>query len=427
MHRLMAVILLFCMLVSMLSACSSDAREIDDLAYIVAIGIEKGVTDKGRLTVEFPTMHDQTSGGTSVSTGSSTGGQGGYETVTVDAPSFYAGMDLLDTIMPRHINFQHIKFIVISEELARSGLVGEFLAPLIRFREVRRTTNVLVSRCSPMDFLKANKPLIGSAASKAMDDLLAAPSDTGYFPLVSLNDFYDDLKATYNQPIATLASLNTDNNFKQQGSKWGTEFKPAGEEYAGEIPKTGGSKIELFGTAVFDGDMMVGELNGEETRLMLMARGEYENGKFTIQDPEKPELVVPLEIRPARKPEIKIKLQNDKPIINLTLYLEGDILAIQSRINYESKDLKPLLEKSFEAYIKTRLDNLMGKCKTLKADVFKFGFVAARQFFTIQEWEKYNWISQFEKAEINTNVRFVIRRTGTMMRSSHIITTKGKE
>ncbi len=68
----------------------------------------------------------------------------------------------------------------------------------------------------------------------------------------------------------------------------------------------------------------------------------------------------------------------------------------------------------------------MEKCINLKTDIFGFGHVAARQFLTIEEWEEYNWIKQFQNAEISTEVNFTIRRTGTQLKSSPIITSEGK-
>ncbi|MGE5631875.1 MAG: Ger(x)C family spore germination C-terminal domain-containing protein [Caulobacteraceae bacterium] len=172
---------------------------------------------------------------------------------------------------------------------------------------------------------------------------------------------------------------------------------------------------------------MVGKLTGEESRLMQMAAGEFKMGFFTMQDPKEPSLIVPFEVRQRKKPKVTVKFEGDKPIIHLKLELDGDVMSIQSRINYEQLELKQLLEKAFEKQIKDSLDKLMEKSKNLKIDIFGFGQVAARHFLTIQEWEKYNWMKKFQKAEITTEVEFIIRGTGTQLKSSPIISTEGKE
>jgi len=406
----------------MLTACH-DAHETDDFAHVLAVGIDKGISNKWRITVQFATLKE--SGG---SKSQVTGGyetvemqeQDGYAAITIDAPSFYGGVSMINSILPRKLNFMHTKLLVLSEDIAKSGLVGEYLAPIARYREIRRNVRVLISKGQAYEFIKENKPFFGKTLSKSMEQIVQECSNTGFFPNITLGDFYNDIKSTYNQPIAILASAVDGSSFKEKGSFWGDAFKSEGDYVAGQLPRTGGNKIELFGTAVFNGDIMVGELNGDETRLMLMARGQFKRGFFTMPDPMIPELIVPIDVRLSRKPLVKVRFEGNKPIISLKIRLEGDLLAVQSRINYESKDLKPVLEKAFEQYIKDELNKLIEKCKGLKADVFRFGGTAARQFDTIEDWEQYNWNEQFENAEINTEVDFDLRRTGTMLKSSPI-------
>lgn len=438
MHKKLLLIIVFSFSLLLFCGCT-DTHEVDDLAHVFSIGIDRGISNKWRLTVQVFTMKeggskDQSSGGGgSEKEGSGDSGgtkkqeQDGYATITIDAPSFFGGISMINSILSRRLNFMHAKFLVISEDLAKGGLAGEYMAPIARYRQIRRNTHVLISKKSAKEFIENNKPFFGKALSKSMELLIQESKTTGFIPDVTLDDFYDDIKSFYNQPIAILASPTDDNSFKEEGELWGDIFKSEGDYVAGEVPKSGGNTVELFGTAVFDGDTMVGELNGDETRLMLMARGEFKRGFFTIQDPKVPELIIPLDVRPSRKPKIKVQFKDDIPIINLKINLEGDLLAVQSGINYESNELKPLLESTFEQYIKNMLDELIEKCQKLNTDVFKFGGSAVRHFATIEEWEKYNWIKQFEKAEVNTEVDFVIRRTGSMMRTSSIINKEGKE
>ncbi|MGE5632790.1 MAG: Ger(x)C family spore germination protein [Caulobacteraceae bacterium] len=428
--RRTALFILICCIFSIVFTACYDANETDDFAHVLAVGIDKGVSNKWRITVQFATLKKD--GGSKMQT---TGGnetfemqeQDGYTSIALDAPSFYGGVSMINSILPRKLNFMHTKLLVLSEDIAKSGLVGEYLAPIARYREIRRNVRVLISKCQASEFIKENKPFFGKTLSKSMEQIVQDWSNMDFFPNITLGDFYDDIKSTYNQPIAILACVNDYSSFKETGSQWGEEFKSEGDYLAGQIPRIGGNKIELYGTAVFDGDIMVGELNGDETRLMLMARDQFQRGFFTMPDPENPELIVPLDVRAARKRKVMIKLAGDKPVIALKIQLEGDLLAVQSGINYESKEMKPVLEKAFKQYIKNGLDKLIEKCQRLNADVFRFGGIAARQFATIEEWERYNWIAKFEKAEVNTEVDFTIRRTGAILKSSPVIKTKGKE
>lgn len=427
MRKVIASLLMACIISTMLTSCY-DSNELDDLIHVIIIGVDRGVSDRWRLTVQFPALKE--SAGES-SGGGTSGGQGSGEanctSATVDAPSFFTGIDMLNASLPRRLNFMHTTALVISEDMAKNGTLGEFLAPIIRFKQIRRSMHVYVSKGPAMDFIKESKPVVGTALSKNIQIMIKESGITGFYPHVTLNDFYDEMKSTYRQPTVILAALNNGESFKKEGEKFQGEFKTGGEYYAGQLPVEGKNKMEFFGVAVFDGDKMVGELNGEETRLMQMANGDFKMGFFTMPDPKEPSLIVPLDVRKSGNPAVKIQFNGDKPIINLKVELEGDLLAVQSRINYEQPELKPVLERAFEQQTKDGLDKLMAKCKSLNVDIFGFGQVAAKQFFTIQEWEKYNWLNHFQNTEIITEVKFTIRRTGTQLKSSPITTTKGKK
>lgn len=412
-----------------------DAVEVDSMAHVLVIGIDQGDSDKWRLTVQFPTMKEQTGGGTS---GTAMGGgksssdagteeQDGYTTVTVDAPSFFTGINMINASVPRKLSFMHTQFLVFSEQIARTGLIGEFLAPIVRYRQIRKTLHIVVSRTNAREFIRENKPFIGATLSKSLEIVAEESDDTGFFIHATLFEFYKSIKSSYCQPVAILASVNDFKNFQEEGIKQDHKFKTGGGYLPGELPRSSGNKIEFFGSAVFDGDKMVAELNGDETRMVLIGKGAFKRGFFTIPDPKQPDLIVPLDVRQARKPEVKIRFEGERPVIRLKIRLEGDILAVQSKINYENPKLKQVLENAFEQYIENSLAKLFKKCTVLKTDVFGYGKTAAMRFGTILAWERYNWLKHFGSAAINSEVEFTIRRSGSQLRSSPIFSSEGKE
>jgi Ger(x)C family germination protein len=430
MNKTLLTVLLSILPVLLLTSCY-DAKEIDEQTYVLTMGIDKGVSNKWRLTLQIPSMKDESGGGKGGEQGDSGKGQGkqsGYTTVSIDSSSFFEGINILESSIPRFLNFEHLKYIVVSEEMARSGQSGEYMAPIRRFRHIRDSAHFIVSRGSAEKFVNELQPFIGTRISKSQELMMIVPSNTGFFPHVTLKDLYDGLKSSYRQPIAILGGVNDLKNYKERGKEWGSEFKPGGEYLAGQLPKKSENSIELFGTAVFNGDRMVGELDGNETRVMLMGRGEFQRGFFDIPDPKQPELVVPLDVRQKESQrKVSTKIENGKPIIHLKLELEGNILSIQSMINYESPELKPILEKAFERFIKTELDELIIKTKALKADILQFGRTIVWHFNTIQDWEKYDWIAQYENAEVTTEVSFTIKGTGAMLGNSPVFSSEGRK
>lgn len=424
MYRIFTFIVLCAVILASLTGCY-DAVELNDVEHVSIIGIDRGVSDKWRITFQLPST-----AGEGEKSGLGGGGQAGggfsYKTLTVDAPSFFAGLELANASIPRKIELSHTQLLIFSEELAQSGMVGEFIAPVIRGGIIRFSSNVVISRGNAEEFVKSFKPFIGKTISREIADLMKQANESGYFTDLTLYDLYDCIKSTYHQPIAILGAVNKGENFKEDGGRWGTEFNIAGDYYAGDIPRKDGNETEILGLAVFDGDRMVGKLTGFESRLLSIAKGIFKRGIFTIQDPKSPEYIIPIDTRQARSPEFDIRFEGTKPIIHLKIQLEGDILAIQSRINYEDPKLQPVLQAAIERFVKDGFDRTIKKSQELNCDVFKFGQKAVKHFGTINEWEAYGWNRHYKEAEITTEVKFTIRRTGGLVESSQIIFSEEK-
>lgn len=425
--RKIAIMLFLMILIVTLTSCY-DANEIDNILYVSAIGVDQGISDKWRLTLQFSTMKESGGGGGGESQSNGGGeSKGEYTCVTVDAPSFFTGINMLDASLPRRLSFIHASIIIFSEDMAKSGLIGEYIAPISRFREIRRASHVLVVKGKASEFLEENQPFIGNMLAKNFQIMIGESENTGFFPHVTLEHFYTGLKSPYSQPMTALAAVNNSDAFKQEGEPRGKQFNTGGDYTAGQLPRTGDNKIELFGTALFDGDIMVGELNGDETRHMLMVRGDFKRGFFTMQDPKKPEVIIPLDVKSAAQPEIKVTLANSKPVIHVKVYLNADLLAVQSRINYEQPELKPLLEEKFTQSVVEGIYKVIEKCQQLNSDIFRFGGHASKNFLTIDELENYNWNSHFKDAEITVQVEFAIRRSGEQIGSYPINDSEGEE
>ena len=293
-----------------LSSCY-DVSEIDDMAYVLALGIDKGVSHQWRLTVQLPTMDAAPGGGGIGGEGDKKDGASRDVIITIDAPSFFTGINMINVVVPRELNFMHTKYIVVSEELARSGMLGEMIAPLVRYRQVRKSTYVIIAKGSAMEFIRENKPTVGATLSKSMEIMMDEWENTAFFPPATLHDLYNGFKSTYRQPVAMLAAINDFSSFIEGNKGQDNNISHEFEYTAGQLPRIGGSRIEFMGSAIFDGDKMVGELTGSETRIMMIGRGELVRGFFTIPDPYKPEMPIPLDVRMARTPEVKVRVEGD--------------------------------------------------------------------------------------------------------------------
>jgi spore germination protein KC len=416
------------------TGCTADSKEIDDQVYTLVIGADKAVSNKVRVTVQFPTYKSGGGEGSgSTQKKGSGGGEGNKEETgevsgtiveTVEAPTLLEAIDLLNTSTSRRISLVQTKEIIFSEELAKEG-IGRYLEPIARFRETRRTMQIVVCRGNAEDFIKESKTLIGDSLAKAMELILAESGNTGFFPHVTFHDFYAGMLNPYTMAYAAYAGLNDFSKLQPLGREEKSPLNTEYDELPGEIPRKGDLKREFFGTAVFDGKKMVGSLSASETRYFLMVKGDFKRGIISIADKENSDLAIPLDVRLGRKPKIKAHFENGVPVIDLKLVIESDLGAIQSRENYEKLSKINDLNRQIETYIRNGVVRTIEKTqKEWGTDIFGFGGYVARSFSTVPEFEKYNWLAHYRDAKINVDVSVNVRRTGLMMSSSPIRNSK---
>ncbi|HHW49307.1 MAG TPA: Ger(x)C family spore germination protein [Clostridiaceae bacterium] len=415
---------------TLLAGCY-DSREIDDMAYVVSLGLDKGKTNALRLTIQIA-IPVATGAGSSGNEGGG-GGEGSDSSfiTTIETPTLYSGLNMANNYISKQLNMSHAKVIVISEEIAREG-VQRYVNAIMRGREFRGNMFVLVSKGKAEEFIKETKPKFEVNPAKYFELNLMSYRYTGFIANTQLINFYLQEKCTCSQAVAILGGVNrfqSAEDFDLNGSTYlekGKPFPMEGDFIAGEVPRIGMIKSEFMGLAVFDGDKMVGELDGEEANYYLMLTGKYENSFFTVPDPLVKDYFVVLSLKTSRPPERKVTMSGDIPHISAKVKLEADILSIQSGKNYEDPKNVHLLEAATEEYIRNSMQKLLYKTsKELKTDIFGFGKSIKGTFLTWQDWIDFNWLDKYKNATFDVSVDFKIRRPGLMIRSTPIYSSEG--
>lgn len=395
------------------------SRESDEIAYVMAIGIDKG--KKGNLMVTFQIANPKVIAGITGGGGGGGGGNGGgnvepFLYVSTHAPLPIAAFHLVNATQSREISLLHTKAFIFSEELAREGLKG-YLNPLNRYRETRGTSFVFISRGRARDFMQKNQPLLEVSPSKQYEMIAQLSNVHGLAPKTNFEQFYHNTKALSIAPTVPLVGVN---------EKGMATVKPAephvlGNYLAGDLPVAGESKVQFIGAAVFSGDRMVGELDGNECRHLLILQGNLQRSFMVLDDPLKQSGHIGLTLYQARKPIVEVSFTEEGPVINVEVFQEPTIVGIASGINYENTKYKPILEKEVTRLIEEKCMELVNRSQNeFRADIFGYGEAAKRHFLTLGDWEKYNWPEVYPNAQVNVKVNVKIRRTGLMLKTSQI-------
>ncbi|HEY9062957.1 MAG TPA: Ger(x)C family spore germination protein [Pseudobacteroides sp.] len=424
--RAVGIIIILFSFCGLMTGCF-DKREIDELGYVIALGVDKGKTNVLKLTFQIAKPQAGEGGG---------GGGGGeqpYSNVTVEAPTVYAGINMVNTFTSKQINMSHNKVVVFSRELAKEG-IESYLHALLRGREFRPSMYMVVARNSAEEYLKAVKPELVLNPSKYYELTFQSYSYTGFIPNVQFHNFYKYSESLYKDPVAILGGVGkfkSSDEFNVDKSTFrerGRDIPFGGDFYAGDVTKTGGVGSENMGLAVFNGDKMVGEMDGSDVKYLLMATGEYGHAYWTIKDPKEKGKFILLDIKQSRRPHHKVNLIDGKPLIDVKIILEADILSIQSTIDYEQGGLSNLLEKYVEEQIGNDMKVFLEKTsKDFNSDICGFGSYAKKYFLTWEEWERYNWKSKYKDSTFNIDISFKLRRPGLILKTLPSVDSEGVE
>ncbi len=419
------ILLVFC---GMLTGCY-DRREVDDMAYVVAIGLDKGKTNNLKMTFQIAKPVKIGGGGE----GGGGGGEEAYTITVIETPTLYAGFNMVNTFLSRQINLSHAKVIIISKELAEAGGLEKYIHACIRGKEFRPNLYVVVSRSGAEEYIRSVKPQLENNPAKYYELSYRAASYTGLIARTQLYNFYSQLKSYDKQAVAILAGVGrfksaeemeiVNSTFREKGR----EIPHEGDFKAGDVPEVSDSKGEVMGLAMFDGDKMVGELDGEETSAYFMVTGEYKYAYWTIEDPQAQDHHVLLNISQSRKPQHHVEMVSGQPVIDTKVILEADILSIQSGINYEKPENLNVLEQEAESHITRNIISFLNHTRELNVDTCGFGSELRPSFLTWKEWQDLNWKSKYKDATFNVDVDLKIRRPGLIIRTSPTISSKGEE
>lgn len=185
--RNILIITILIALLASISNYSSSSENIDDLAYVMAVGIDVGTTAKYKISLQLSTIESSateaiikpeenteessgSSGGES-SSGSSSGEQSSSnaaEIYTIECNSLDTAINIANTFLNKDITLSHCKVLVVSEEQARKN-ISQIINTFINKVEVRPDCNIIISSIGNNEFDSSNKPKLEDLLSKYYD------------------------------------------------------------------------------------------------------------------------------------------------------------------------------------------------------------------------------------------------------------------
>ncbi|KEO82019.1 Ger(x)C family spore germination protein [Tumebacillus flagellatus] len=433
-RRMLLSLLVVTLTASVFGTGCYDRVELEGMAFVVGMGLDKGPDNTVDVTVRIAVPSEMAGG----SGGGSSGGGvqlGASRPLTVRANTIAGALTLLNATVERRISLLHLTTIFIGEDVAKEGMLN-FIGPLVRMRDFRRTVSYFVVPGEARELFQVNQPVLEKSPSRFNESISEIGRNTGLTVTNKLHEFLIVTEGANEDPVAPVLAINkkvqqqAEENKSAgggQGGGMGSEGKQKGNRQEmmsdsgvsfkpGKIVRMGGNSIEFVGTAIFKKDKLVTYLDGIETRMLLMIRGDLQRTQMDFPDPQEQGKYEALEIKHARSPQMNLDLESDPIRIEIKQKLEGDLVGVQSSIDYTEEGNMRVLEDSIKKTLKEKEEALMNRLFH-EYQVAPFGtFRRARShFWTQHELEQYPFRDKLKDAKVNIEVDLNIRRIGVQL------------
>lgn len=399
--------------ISLLLTGCWDYKEVERLASVLAIGLDRIPGNKTiLLTVQIASPQGQV--GSKQTGGQGGGGGGAYTVMNSEGKSLSEAIHNLGTQSTRRILISHCKLIVLGKGLAETG-VGEILDDLKRDREFRRTDWILTTDKTAKEILEKDIAL-EQVPARGLDLILQNFDKAGRVLPMNCNDYFARLNEASHVSFTPLAQLEdidklvTSQLEKAVGRPLDSEGKP----------KT----LTIGKTAVFKNLRMVGVLNEDDTRAHRWLVDSPKGSSITLTYASQAQTE-------GDKGEIMIDIKDGKTTITPHFSEDGITMNISitakvllhelgtTGANVLDPKVVEQMQLQTAETMKLQLEHTINTAqKELKSDCV--GFAENLHNYYPVEWKqiKNNWVDIFPTVDYQISCEVEILRTGMITDST---------
>ncbi|WP_079507233.1 Ger(x)C family spore germination protein [Mesobacillus jeotgali] len=378
-----------------LSGCW-DHKELDEKAYVIGIGLDKHKAE-GKVKVTYLIANpevgsQQTAGGAN---------EPPQEIVTIVADDFISSRNTANTVVAKEISYDLLQVMIVSEELASDPDFIRVIYSATKDREIKRSTQFIVTREEAVEFIKENKPKIETRPHKFLELMIERGQETGMIPEADLNSFFRITEADADLYLAIYATTQKIEKDEMQTTD--------DDLLAGEIQVQGTTtNAQFIGSAVFKEGKMIGKITGEETRISSLLDSTWvtEDILTAFKDPFNEKYKLSARISQKRDNKYKLITGKGRPIIEIDVPLFIEVYSDPSMINYAKNHEKvEKLKESLTAAIEKNFTEFIAYSqKEFKGETFNLSIPMRREFATLREFRKFDWMHTFPDTEVKVNV-----------------------
>jgi len=381
-----------------LSGCW-DRRELNELAIVLAAGIDTAPKGNIRLTVQI--VRPRAFGGGA----EKPGGQPQENNVWVLSETGRTVLDtqrLLEKKVSREIYWGHDVIVVFGEDVAREGL-NKVINFFSRSPQVRETIWAFVAKGKAQTVIDSHSQLENTSSQAA-----GSMARAGVGIPVMLKDLKMMLASKGTNPVLPCVELTASGDPQGPGMEENIPEAKGKQEQSTKVH----AEVTLCGTGVFKNDKLVGRLDTSQTRGLLWLTDQMEKGVITVPSAKEPEKKISVNLTEANT-EVEPFWDGQNIWFDVKIDMEGDLLEQQSMEDITNPQIYKAIEDNVSRAIESKARQSLEKAQyEFEVDIFKFGNAFHRKYK--QEWKqiKNRWDEYFVTADVNIYVDTTLRRTG---------------
>ncbi len=346
-----------------------DQKIFEQIGLVLTVGIEKSDDGKLLVTYIYPVMGGKEKDGVDMISTESSLLRGARENVNHESPK------LLESGKTQQV--------LISEDLARTG-IHNILEVFQRDVALPTIASVVIVEGSPHELLEKGKEFqYKPRLSFYLLQLLENNSKLSNIPDTRIYNFDIDYYAPGIDPIVPMIRLRE-------------------------------KSVVLIGCALFTDDKMVGNLDSNNTIMLMGLMGKlkdtylvFESKQYPTSNPNNYGISL---IVSTQKRKIDIAFDEEGiPIININLKFN----CILQEYRWDETDKmseKNKLEKSLSKQLTTSCNEVVKKMQVVNSDPIGLGNLIRAKYY--QYWQNIDWKEVYPEAKINVDASIKILKSG---------------
>ncbi len=373
---------------------SYKALNIDNLAFVVALGIDSSDSKEIKVTFQFVNPPSTSEGSNQESK---------IFQDTVDCNSIPNAINIMNSYLARKIDLSHCRNIVFSEDIAKNG-ISNYIYTLMNDVQVRPTSNIIVTTCSANEYIKNSKPSLETSITRYYDIFTNSGHYTGYVSNASIGNFYNALVCNSCEPYTILGGISSASSTNSKSTV------PSDSNIkSGSSPISGMRSSENIGMAAFKHDKLIGELDAIETVCFHILKNNLNGFIISVPEPEDNNSKIDLLITPKANTKIKVNLINGSPYIKIDTSFYAKMYSMDENASYLNPNTLESISNICNKYLEDILLNYLYKTSVdFKSDISGIGKYALSNFSTNTEFKNYNWVNNYVNSTFNVTVNTTV-------------------